>query len=121
MKLSTFVTAIALAFASTSSAQTACDSVASAIPTCGVRLPSSLIMLALTLLIFPSNRASYPQAQLSAAAPATTAASAPALLHFKTPRLAASLALAESLQPCRFRLQLALSVPALLLLRRTKW
>ncbi|KAF2244926.1 hypothetical protein BU26DRAFT_89340 [Trematosphaeria pertusa] len=35
MKLSTFVTAIALAFASTSSAQTACDSVASAIPTCG--------------------------------------------------------------------------------------
>lgn len=122
MKASTILTAVALIFASSVSAQTACDPVASAVPTCGVREPPPSRSLTPTnsrtqANIATRSHASRPPLQRLAVVAATTDAAAPALRPSRPQLKAASSATAVSLQRCRSRPLARPCAPVLLLLQ----
>lgn len=126
MKASTILVTMSFLFISSVTAQTACDPVASAIPTCGVRGPPPPASLRpLRLYEYQADtstryHASPPPPLQQAVVAATTAAAAPAPQSFRPQLKAASSATAVLLLPFRFRLPARLFV-LVLLLQPTIW
>ena len=126
MKASKILVTITFLFISSVTAQTACDPVASAIPTCGVRgppPPSSLRPLRpYEYQADTSTRyhASPPPPRQQAVVAATTVAAAPAPRPSRPQLKAASSVIAVLLLPFRFRLP-ARSFVLVLLLQPTNW